>query len=149
MESIIYEMSETSKLDENKKMPLIPKRSHYKIILFIIFTSVVLLTALPLFEQTNIHVKIEQNHIVDVWVETTSVSFISTVISSSEGIGINTIEITIFETGELFQLARVPAGEYVQVWVSNGVPQAGTYSINVQLVQSGTVVDNFDLSVTF
>jgi len=141
-------LSETDKA-EGKKMPLFPRHTQTRYIIFIAFAMSTLILALPLFEQTHLHVEIKQNEIIDVWVETPRVSLISTIISPSEGVGVNNIIITIQQTGQQFQLNDVPSGEYVEVWISNGFPTTGTYTINVELIQNSVTIDTFVLTVSF
>ena len=124
-------------------------RRNFIVLAFIAFSIVVLILALPLLEQTHIHVEIAQNEIRDVWVETPQVSLISTIISPPKKIGINTINVTITKTGQSFQVEDVPDGEYVIVWVANGVPAKGTYIIEVQLIQNDIVINTFDFEVPF
>lgn len=149
MENIIYELPEKGKPEGKRRMPLIPKRSQSRYAIFIAFAFVTLLLSLPLFTQTHIHVEVRQNQITDVWVETPQVSLISTIIPTSEGVGINTIVITIYPTGDFFKLNDVPSGEHIEVWVSDGTPKTGTYTIGVQLIQNNNTVDTFTLNVSF
>jgi len=125
------------------------RRTNTIVLAFIALSIIVLALALPLIEQTQVHVKIAQNKISDVWVETPRVSLISTVISPPRKIGINTINVTILPTNESFQLADIPDGEYIIVWVTNGVPAAGFYTIQVRLIQNNVIIDTFNLNVSF
>lgn len=118
-------------------------------IALVALSFVVLILAFPLIEQTHIHVEVIQDEISDVWIETQRVSLISTIISPPTKIGINTINVTIPETDQSFQLENVPDGEYVIVWVTNGKPASGTYRIEVKLIQNDIIVDTFDLDVSF
>lgn len=139
---------ETDKTEGKTKVSTTTRRN-FIVLAFIAFSIVVLILALPLLEQTHIHVEIAQNEIRDVWVETPQVSLISTIISPPKKIGINTINVTITKTGQSFQVEDVPDGEYVIVWVANGVPAKGTYIIEVQLIQNDIVINTFDFEVPF
>ena len=139
---------ETDKTEGKTKVSTTTRRN-FIVLAFIAFSIVVLILALPLLEQTHIHVEIAQNEIRDVWVETPQVSLISTIISPPKKIGINTINVTIPKTGQSFQVEDVPDGEYVIVWVANGVPAKGTYIIEVQLIQNDIVINTFDFEVPF
>lgn len=142
------DLQENHELEGKVKMP-ITTRLNFIVLPFIALSIVVLTLSLPLMEQTHIHVEIAQNKISDVWVETPRVSLISTIISPSKKIGINTINVTIPKTGESFQLKDIPDGEYVIVWVNNGVPAKGDYMIEVRLIQNDVIIDTFDLEVSF
>ena len=141
-------MIETDKTEGRNEVSTTSRRN-FIVLAFIAFSVVVLILALPLLEQTHIHVKIAGNRISDVWVETPRVSLISTIISPSKKIGINTINVTIPKTNQSFQTKDVPDGEYVIVWVSNGKPATGTYKIEVKLIQNDTIVQTFDFQVSF
>lgn len=130
-------------------MPILLRPSVLIAITLAIFLTSVVALALPIIEQTHIHVEIGENKISDVWVETPLVSLISTLIHPARRIGINTINITISKTGESFQLKDVPSGEYTVVWVNRGIPELGHYTIKVKLIQDNIVMDTFELEVSF
>ena len=145
-ERIMSDVKDNDAPEGREKVSTTIKRST---IVFIAFAVVILVLALPIMEQTRIHMEIVQNQISDVWVETPRVSLISTIISPAKGTGINTINVTIPQTNQTFQLKDVPDGEYVIIWVTNGKPAIGTYTIEVKLIQNDIIVHTFDLQVSF
>jgi hypothetical protein len=144
-------MSNVQENDETEGKEKVVTLKTYNIIVlaFTALTVVVLILAFPLIEQTHIHVEVAQGEIIDVWVETPQVSLISTIISPPTEIGANTINVTIPQTEQSFQVENVPDGEYVMVWVTNGKPASGAYTIKVNLLQNDIIVNTFDLNLSF
>ena len=134
---------------EGKEKVVTLKTYNFIALAFIALSVVVLMLAFPFIEQTHIHVEVAEGEIVDVWVETPRVPLISTIISPPKKIGVNTINVTIPQTGQSFQVETVPDGEYVIVWVTNGKPASGTYTIKVILLQNDIIVNTFDLNLSF
>jgi hypothetical protein len=138
----------TNEIEGKIKVPVLIRRNMV-VVAFFAFLVFVLILATPIIQQTHILVKIAQNKIEDVWVEKPLVSLVSTFVRPPERIGINTINVTIPQTGESFELIDVPDGEYTIVWVSNGVPETGVYTIEVKLIQNDVIIDTFSLEVSF
>lgn len=145
----MWHTTETQEAEGKTKVPIFKRPNIVIAFVLAIFLTTVVALALPIIEQTHIHVIIADGQISDVWVETTRVSLVSTLILPPKKIGINTINITIPKTGESFQLKDLPNGEYVIVWVADGVPASGTYKIEVKLIQNDVIMDIFNLEVSF
>lgn len=141
----------TSKIDksEGKEKVSSSIKGKNRSMLLIALAIVVLILSLPLISQTHIQIEVRQNSIADVYVTSPTVSLVSTVISPPEEKGANTVIITVQQTGEEFSINNIPDGEYTIVWVSNGLPQSGTYTITVELIQNNITLDTFVLTVSF
>lgn len=125
------------------------------VVILMPLVMIVTLFSIPLIQQTQIHVVIDENVIADAWIETPTVSAISTLFKPSKKVGIYSIDIKIEETNETFMLENVPANEYVIIWrealswTNDGIPPSGTYTIKIDLKKQGLIVHQYTLPVTF
>jgi hypothetical protein len=109
---------------------------------------VALILGLPIYQETQIRIKISGDIIQDVSVSTPRVPLISLILKPSHGFGAYTINVSIVQTGEEFSIQNVPSGEYIVVWKS-GIPPAGIYTIKVELFKNALLIDDFTLNISF
>lgn len=118
------------------------------VLLFFIF-----ILAIPIFEQTQIYVEVEQDKITNAWTEVNRVPVIAKLIQPSRRTGIYSIEFKISQVEPIvkdwqFTISNVPSGEHAIIWFDHA-PISGTYSIEIFLKKENIIVGSYILPVSF
>lgn len=118
----------------------------------IILVIVLVTVTFPFLTETQIKVSTEVNTIENVSVETPSIPLIAKLFPPSYERGAYTIQVKVTKNGiDVFNatIKDVPSGEYVFVWIRNGIPEEGAYHIVVYLFRGSVDVDTYPLDVEF
>lgn len=138
--------------EEKKKLSILRRPSLLKP-LIIALVLVLILSTIPLLPQTRISVTTDLDTIKNVSVETPNVPLVVTLFPSpSIGKGAYTVKVEVFKDSELiFNSTRedVPSGDFTFVWINNGRPEAGNYTITAHLLRGTIEVDLYSLEVEF